>query len=360
MSSAVAESLDTSGRLRGQALARALWRCWDREPATVATPPCPATLTLGRVSGVGSLLASRRAACPRWIPSDLRRDARLIAIESHRRQRDLLRVFAHLRSAGIEPILVKGWSVARSYACPERRPLGDLDLCVEPEALTRAVQAARELNLPANSVDLHAGVPDLCGERWADLYARSQLAPLHGEGIRVLHPVDLFRLVCMHFVRHLGSRPLWLVDVAVLLESYRDMLAQEIALIDGLPAGEWLHQVAHLAHTLLGARSPWPPPREVPEWLAPSVLWLWGHVGAMPPLREIVRTRAELADALRFRWWHPTRAVWRLGLSPTTPLWRIHLGSLMARPWQGAVRLCRALSLHRSEGSVAIHEHRTF
>jgi hypothetical protein len=132
------------------------------------------------------------------------------------------------------------------------------------------------------------------------------------------------------------------------------------ALIGGSPAGEWLRQVAHLAHTLLGAHSPWPAPREVSQWLAPSVLWIWGHVGAMPPLREVLHTRAELADALRYRWWHPARAVWRLGLSPTTPLWRIHLGSLLARPWQGAVRLCRALSVHRPEGSVAIHEQRTF
>jgi hypothetical protein len=289
----------------------------------------------------------------------LRREARLIALESHQRQRQLVQVVTLLRAAGIEAILIKGWSVARHYPCPERRPLGDLDLCVAPESLSTAVGLVERLGLPPQAVDLHAGVPDLPGESWERLLARSHVATLHGTTVRVLAPVDLFRLVCLHFVRHLGSRPLWLVDVAILMETQAETFRASPPRNVSGAAGDWVRQVAHLAATLLGARSPWPAPARVPTWLAPSVLWLWGYLGAMPSLREVLRTPRELPDALRFRWSHPTRAAWRLGLAPTTPLWCIQAAALLARPWQGAVRLCRALQF-RSQGSVVVHEDRTF
>ena len=49
--------------------------------------------------------------------------------------------FSRLRSVGIEPILAKGWAIARLY--PERgmRPYGDIDLCVHPDHFLKAFLA---------------------------------------------------------------------------------------------------------------------------------------------------------------------------------------------------------------------------
>jgi hypothetical protein len=42
------------------------------------------------------------------------------------------RVFKALRGAGIEPVLVKGWAVARLYPEVGLRPYSDVDICVPP------------------------------------------------------------------------------------------------------------------------------------------------------------------------------------------------------------------------------------
>src|SRR4051812_18131665 len=53
-------------------------------------------------------------------------------------EREVARIFSLLRSHSIEPILVKGWAIARLYSEQGLRPSGDIDLCVRPEQFTRA------------------------------------------------------------------------------------------------------------------------------------------------------------------------------------------------------------------------------
>src|SRR5689334_11418240 len=43
-------------------------------------------------------------------------------------EQEIIEAFDLFRSAGVEPILVKGWAVARSYPQPALRPSSDLDL----------------------------------------------------------------------------------------------------------------------------------------------------------------------------------------------------------------------------------------
>lgn len=58
-------------------------------------------------------------------------------VHTHR----LKQVIARLRRIGVEPVLVKGWAIARLYPELGLRPFSDLDLCVLPEQY-RAAQAA--------------------------------------------------------------------------------------------------------------------------------------------------------------------------------------------------------------------------
>src|SRR6266550_2307554 len=52
------------------------------------------------------------------------------AIHAAIHERQVARVFRVLRSAGVEPILLKGWAIGRLYPEPGLRPTGDIDLSV--------------------------------------------------------------------------------------------------------------------------------------------------------------------------------------------------------------------------------------
>src|SRR5215470_10275512 len=58
---------------------------------------------------------------------------RIYSLEAVLHQRRLKQVIPVLRSFGAEPVLVKGWAIARCYPEPGFRPYCDLDLCVLPD-----------------------------------------------------------------------------------------------------------------------------------------------------------------------------------------------------------------------------------
>ncbi|HXG65034.1 MAG TPA: nucleotidyltransferase family protein, partial [Blastocatellia bacterium] len=124
-----------------------------------------------------------------------------------------------LRSGGVEPVLVKGWAVARLYPDQGLRPYGDIDLCVMPQQYRQAaklLKIAEGMDYPA---DLHNGFRNLADESPEELYERSQTVELDGIAVRVAAPEDHLRILALHMLRHGVSRPLWLCDVAVALES---------------------------------------------------------------------------------------------------------------------------------------------
>src|SRR6266704_3799000 len=124
-----------------------------------------AALAWKRVSNSG-LRASPAA-------TELEQAYRLHALQSAIHERDIQNVLALLSRAGIEPVLVKGWAIARLYPESGLRPYGDIDLCVHPEQFAAAKAALS--NEPNNSqVDLHRGFAKLDTRSWDELYARSQ------------------------------------------------------------------------------------------------------------------------------------------------------------------------------------------
>ena len=113
-------------------------------------------------------------------------DARgLIASQAFLHRRDLLRAVASLRAAGVEPILVKGWAIARHYPDPHMRPSGDLDACVRRADYRQARSALAHsagLTLP---VDLHQGFATLDEEDERVLFDRSTLVDCSGMPVRI-------------------------------------------------------------------------------------------------------------------------------------------------------------------------------
>jgi hypothetical protein len=55
---------------------------------------------------------------------------RLHTLEAARHERDIDNILRLLRSDGVEPVLIKGWSVARLYPEKGMRPYCDVDLVI--------------------------------------------------------------------------------------------------------------------------------------------------------------------------------------------------------------------------------------
>jgi hypothetical protein len=144
------------------------------------------------------------------------------SLEAALHERRLKQAVPVLRNLGAEPLLVKGWAIARLYPEPGLRPYCDLDLCVSPDRYAVAAAALKAPEIQGCGVDLHLGFGKFYERDTDDIFARSRLVSLGDLRVRVLGAEDDLRFLCVHLLRHGAARPLWLADVAVLLESRPD------------------------------------------------------------------------------------------------------------------------------------------
>ena len=226
----------------------------------------------------------------------------LHALQSAIHERDIQNVLALLGRAGIEPVLVKGWAVARLYPESGLRPYGDIDLCVNPEEFAAAKTALS--NQPNNShVDLHRGFAKLDTRTWDELYARSQLLKIDDGDVRVLGPEDHLRALCFHFLREGAWRALWLCDIAIAVESRPEAFDWDLFMGRDPKRRQWFACSIALAHRLLEANLDGVPQaiagRRVPGWLIPAVLKAWD-------VRAMLRRHSAPMTNL---WRHPAYAL---------------------------------------------------
>ncbi|HKR61386.1 MAG TPA: nucleotidyltransferase family protein, partial [Pyrinomonadaceae bacterium] len=210
--------MKTSGELVAATLAGS-WREQTKEPQLSTTELTSITPLLLQ-SGAGALTWWRLRNSPLANESalgELQQAYRLHALQAVLHEINLQKVFKLLQTAGVEAILVKGWSIARLYPEIGLRPYGDIDLCVAPDQYALAQDALRE---PGDRypLDLHVGTSMLDDRSWDEVFARSQLVVLDETVVRVLAPEDHLRVLCFHLLRHGVERPIGLCDIAVALE----------------------------------------------------------------------------------------------------------------------------------------------
>jgi hypothetical protein len=223
-------------------------------------------------------------------------------------------VFGVLRAAGVEPLLGKGWAIARLYPETGLRPYGDIDICFPPEQRGRAEAALVNPGVTVFPVDLHDQFEEL-NDRPLDLvHARSSLVPLGNTEVRVVGPEDQLRLACVHFLRHGAWRPLWLCDVGVLLENLPASFDWDYFVSGDSRRTEWALCVVGLAHCLLGARvgniPTYPQSQQPPPWLTDAVLRQWG-IGCSEDHRlmtSFLRRPGDIPAAALRRWPNPIEA----------------------------------------------------
>jgi len=293
--------IETSAELPGALVAAVLagaWRC----------PPPPPEITAQELKAIAPLLLESGAAALGWWRlrhSDLRASPaavqlqqayRLHTLQAGLHERDIQEVLPLLYSAGIEPLLVKGWAIARLYPEPGLRPYGDIDLCVRPEQYRAAQGVLKGPEGRKYYVDLHRGSEKLDGCGFDELFARSRAVRLGSVEVRVLAPEDELRILCLHLLRHGAWRPLWLCDIAVALESRPADFDWDRCLGWNQRRADWVACTLGLAHQLLGAKVDGTPAAEraerLPSWFVPAALKQW-------ELRRRTRGVVEVATAIR-------------------------------------------------------------
>ncbi len=297
----------------------------------------PELVRSAEVTGVEALLLRRREDVPSGTE-------RFQSLEYLRRERWLASVFTALESHGIRAVTFKGWALARLYGRPGLRPVGDVDLAVRPEdfgharTVLAAFQGENEVDLQS---DLSRYLPDRSPEA---LLTCAQAVEVAGGHIQVLGPADHLRLVCLHQLHHGSWRPLWLCDVAVLLESLPADFSWAECLHGSRHLGEGVLACVGLACEWLGARPTVPPPEAVvPEWFRRAVGSAWDRGYRPSPERLEGISLARLPEALRARWPDPLSSTLHLDAPfHRVPRLPIQVAELVRRSSRHAVRRWRS------------------
>ncbi len=328
----------------GKLVARTLAGAW------LSSPP-PLVLSEAELADITSLLLDTGAGALSWwrarssslatspAAQQLHHAYRFHTLQVAIRQGELQQAVTLIRSAGVEALLAKGWAIGRLYPEPGLRPYVDIDLYVRSEQYPTAMAALREGGVSTAPVDLHRGFADLDDRPVNELYRRSQVVTLGDADVRILGPEDHLRLLCIHQMRHGLRRPLWLCDIAVVLESNPPDFDWNYLFSENPRRSHRVACVLSLAHQLLGARSEGDYAAQranhFPSWLVPSVLHEWGGRRSYSGLMATrLRRRAGVLKGLRQRWPNPIEA---------TVFWQGPINKFPRVPFQLAEVLVRTL-----------------
>jgi hypothetical protein len=307
----------------GGLVAIALRGSWRWSPTSVLTPADFDVITpLLYDSGAAGLgwWSARETNLAESPSGELLHQAfRLLTLQAAIHQTKVKKVFGRFRAANIEPILIKGWSVARRYPQPGLRPYGDIDLLIRPQDHSIASSLLATAELRDCRVDLHPGVFELADRSMVELFARSQLVNCEAAQIRVLCDEDHLALLAVHLLKHAAWRPLWLCDLGLMLETVSADFDWQVCLGADKRRANWILSAIGLARELLGASivneqiaaraivSAWLIDNVLANWERPSTVQHEPH-NHQAPINSYLRSpRGVIADVRR-RWPNPILA----------------------------------------------------
>jgi len=168
------------------------------------------------------------------------------------------------------------------YSGLASRPLGDIDLVVKPADFDAANRVLAQPAARGCLVDLHKGLSEINDRSIDELLSRSHFVALRDTQIRVLSVEDHLALLTIHLLKHGAWRPLWLCDIAAVVESLPSDFDWNICLGSDKRRRSWIAASIALAHKLLAANIDQVPQharvQRVPAWLNESVLKQWGNL----------------------------------------------------------------------------------
>ncbi len=304
--------------LAGRLVARILMGSWR-------APPPPLELEAADLSSITPHLLAAGVAGLAWrrvrdsdlrntdSAAELRRQYEGNTIQAVLHRQRIESLLQALRSAAVEPVLVKGWAAARLYSNEGLRPYADVDVCVERRQLAAAQRALKTLSNIGLAVDLHCEFETLGGGDWKEIYSRAQIIHLGETDVHVPSPEDHLRILSIHMLREGAWRPVWLCDVAAAVESRPAEFDWQMCFGHNRRWSNWTVCALKMAQELLGAEISGTPAEDAKPLrrLLPPVLREWGSPSPSmaqrhrAPMARHLRSPATVWSGFRHRWPNP-------------------------------------------------------
>ena len=355
--------------MRGWLTAKLLAGSWRRvcHPSSITLPELEsispfllesgtAALAYRRISG-GSLANSSAGG-------ELSAASLLHLMQGEVHDLHIISLYEQLAARAAAPLLIKGWSISRCYPVSGLRPFGDFDLVFAPGELKRHFSFFEQLGDRCGAIDLHEGVADLEDRSWKEICDHAQVVKVGSTSVSVLGPEDQLRQQCLHLLRHGAWRPLWLCDIATLLESAGPDFDIDYFLQGEKRRTAWVRAVIGAAVELLEARSGMLSVDAPPRWLRNAILKQWqsgicgdSHCRDSRPIMQQLRHPQSWPMALRSRWPNPIEAAMQLRQSPQSRIPLAVLQSLMIaqRAWGLLRRIPAAFWSRAAIPAVNLH-----
>ncbi len=175
-------------------------------------------------------------------------DAKWLLLQRKRIELATAAAFGHFRSAGIEPILIKGWAVGRLYPAHKPRFAADIDLAISSADLEKAENLIKTASFENIAVDLHRELRHLDTVAWQKLFSRSQTINLDGTSIRILADEDHLRVLAVHWLSDGGMNRDRLWDIHYTVTSQAKTFDWDRCFAEISPTRQkWIRTVVALA-----------------------------------------------------------------------------------------------------------------
>lgn len=203
------------------------------------------------------------------------------------------------RSAGIEPILIKGEAAAQFYPNDKIRISTDIDLAVADHDFENADHLCRSEAAAGLAIDLHRGLRHLDTVEWQDLFENSVHIAFDDGSIRVLRAEDNLRVLCVHWLTDGGvfKDRLWDIYHAVTNRSPNFDWDRFLGVVSK-KRRRWLICTLGLTHRYLGLDLSDTPVRkdaeQLPKWLIKAVELEWTSEIKPRPLEASLEDSQEL------------------------------------------------------------------
>jgi hypothetical protein len=322
-------------------IGRALEGGWRKDPPPLTIEPrelallAPVLVSAGMASLAWWRVSKTSALASLPAAATLHDSARLLVIEDALRESSLCQITEILNSVDITPMVFKGWAAARHYSQSWLRPNGDFDLLVHPSQYESAREVLLRHSLPGRTraaqgsffvdcepstrshvVDLHANIrPSFVAVEALFSRAKPALLP-GGHSLSTPSPEDHLRIVILHLFKHGAWRPLWLCDIAAMVETVGKDFDWELCLTSDVVARSWIEAGIAAAHVLLGcgvSHLPASIKTEAPLWLIRTILKEW----RAPYGNRFLPPRAAALHApgawLTAHWPNPARGAFEFG-----------------------------------------------
>jgi hypothetical protein len=315
--------LNANAVAKGRTIAHLLAGAWRTDPPPTEVPETLAEevspiLLRTAASGLAWWKIRQSALARNPIAEQWKDTFRHQSLRAVIHERNLGTVFRFMHDRGFDPILAKGWSIARLYPRPGLRPYGDIDICVSSNQYDRALAALTGPEAPRITVDLHSRFRELEAS-YEELRERSKVERIGDTPIRMLNAEDHLRLACIHMLYHGAWRPVWLCDIALMIELATPSFDWNRCFLGDRRQSQWVGAAMLLARDVLGAGIPFDvlqgTPRP-PSWFLNAMLEQWGrglHYMQMETAGEMLDAKEGLWKTLRSRWPNPLQATIRAG-----------------------------------------------